>query len=447
MMKFLSLIVFFPLILNSQTPSLTGVASGLNSPTDIESFKMGLLVSELSGTIQYMPNLTKDSLVNFGGLNNVSASEANGLFGITIHPGFPDSNFLFAHYTYDTSYFEVRVSRFDINADTLDPSSEKVILLYDNFAFNHQGGDLIFGQDGYLYTTRGDGERSSADPRINGQNPQNIKGSIVRIDPSRDDFPNDPNRNYGIPIDNPFIDSLEILDEIYAFGFRNPWRISQDPISQKIYVGDVGWNSYEEINEVIPGNYGWSCFEGPLMHSDTSCFMDDIENMIEPVFYADRSKFASITGGFVYRGSRIPSWQGEYFFADFELGTLCKLSADSTAFCWDGTNSEITGNFVSFGEDHNRELYLADFVLGDIYRIDTTQVECLDTLVVLATDNMQTKIAAIENITIQVDSLYNTQFLSKEFDVLSVTSIYDSSCFIIDEDFCETKKYGFQLKK
>lgn len=437
----LILVVIIPCWAICQTPSLTEVFSGFDSPTHLVTYKEGFIVSELRGTLKYVPDLNKDSSVVVGVIPNVSDALGNGVYGLAVHPEFSENNYIYVHYTYDTTFFESRLSRFQICQDTLVSGSEKIILAHDNLASIHQGGNPIFGNDGMLYISKGDGEENPM-PKINAQNPMNIHGSVLRLDVSGDDFPDDTRRNYKIPDDNPFIDSPDILHEIYAFGFRSPWRITLDEETSDIYLGDVGWSDYEEINIIKPGNFGWGCTEGPLLHQQFACIDDPNFLPIQPVFAGKHNAFESITAGYVYRGSNYEAWIGKFFFADFTNGKLCIKSDEETA-CWDSSNSNtIRGNFVSFGEDHDNELYLANFNSGSIFRIDTTSVDCTniaDSIHVTTID--QGSYNATNHISIEVEDINGISFRTLEYDVLPITSIHSGSLYI-SSDICADFKNG-----
>jgi len=405
------------------------------------SYKEGFLVTELRGPIKYIPDLEKDSSIVVGVIPSVRDTMDSGVFGLAVHPEFPDSNYIYAHYSYDTTFFELRLSRFEICNDTLVFNSEKIILAHDNLASIHQGGNPIFGSGDFLYVSKGDGEGNDA-PKFNGQNTMNIHGTILRMDVNEDDFPTDPRKNYKVPADNPFVDSLLILDEIYAFGVRSPWRLTIDKETGDLYLGDVGWNDYEEINLIKPGNYGWGCTEGPLHHPQFPCNEDSNLTPISPIFSGKHEAFRSITGGYVYRGTQYPNWTGNYFFADFKNGKLCIISDDDTS-CWDSSNSNtIHGNFVSFGEDHLHELYLADLTRGIIHKIDTTHVDCaeiVDTLHI--SDIEQAGYHATDLIVVDAELVNEINFRTLEYEILPMPMITNSN-FYISSDVCADLQNG-----
>lgn len=449
-MRFI-LLVTFNLAFNyiqSQAPSLTPMFSGFNEPIDIVSNPIdeGMYILELSGTLKYIPDLGKDSVVIVGQLPKVRDFTANGAYGMTFHPSYPDSSFVYIHYTYDTTFFESRLSRFLLDDGVLDVSSEKVIFTDDNLVWFHQGGNPIFGQDGYLYLPKGDGDLNT-EPKINGQDPSTFRGAILRIDVDGDDYLNDSRRNYKIPPDNPFVANSNILNEIYAFGFRNPWRMSQDIQSDQIYIGDVGWRSFEEINILKKGrNYGWACFEGMLQHPEFPCFNNaDQSDLESPIFAGAHDIFSSITGGFVYRGVNNSSWVGKYIFGDFTSEMIC-IYDEGNVNCWDKSNSEIIGNFVSFGLDRMNEIYVADHTSGVISRIDEIEIDCTlipDSLNITSIE--QSNYQANEHISIKVQTNNSASLYSKNIEFLPTTQINEGAVIqgIVNLDYCNLRKTGY----
>ena len=292
-----------------------------------------------------------------------------GLLGLAFHPEFESNGFLYVNYTASDPRRTV-VSRFSRDASNpaqADPSSELILLEINQPYGNHNGGQVSFGPDGYLYIATGDGG-SAGDPLLNGQNPNTLLGAILRIDVNN----SSANRNYAIPSDNPFAGQSDTFkEEIYAYGLRNPWRFSFDSTTGNLWAGDVGQNDFEEIDIIVNGgNYGWKIREG------THCF-DPPEgctgqDLIPPAIEYGRSKGGSVTGGFVYRGSEIPEYFGKYIYADYASGRIWALSYDGTAVT---DNIEITDtnlNISSFGVDHQNELYICAFD-GLIYRLKRPQ--------------------------------------------------------------------------
>ena len=324
--------------------------------------------------------------------------DERGILGLAFHPGFADSQSAGYQkiYTYtsepadEPSDFTVVLppgADFDHqsviaewstdvgDADVIDPSSRREIMRIDEPQFNHDGGMLAFGPDGYLYISLGDGgaANDTADGHGddgNGQDPGNVLGTILRIDVDASDSANGA---YGIPVDNPFVADAGVADEIYAYGFRNPWRFSFDSVSGDLIVGDVGQDLIEEIDIVTSGgNYGWNLKEGTFKFDPaTGTVTDDLAGLpaglIDPVAQYDHDEGTTVIGGFVYRGADIPELTGKYVFGDFSSGFSTPdgrlLYADPAD--WEikefvlGLDDRKVGLYVkAFGVDASGELYL-----------------------------------------------------------------------------------------
>ena len=310
-----------------------------------------------------------------------------GLLGFAFHPNYQNNGYFYINYT-DTSsnnerVFRTVVARYSVssNRDVADPNSAVVLLRIDQPYSNHNGGWMDFGPDGYLYIATGDGG-DRFDPDNNAQDiTDNLLGKIVRIDVNRDEFPADPERNYGIPPDNPFVDA-EGDDEIWAYGLRNPWRNSFDSETGDLYIADVGQFLTEEINVQpadSPGgeNYGWDCTEGASCTAEATCTCND-DSLTAPVHvYNHNAGRCSITGGLVYRGCAIPDLTGTYFFADYcsaqifsfryENGGVHDLR-ERTAELAPGGGLSISG-ISSFGRDIDGEIYLCDIGGGEVFKV------------------------------------------------------------------------------
>ena len=246
-----------------------------------------------------------------------------GLLGFTFDQNYIDNGYFYIYYI-DFDGNSV-ISRFK---DTKNIESifntELKILQVDQPYSNHNGGSILIGPDGYLYIALGDGG-SGGDPFLNGQNGNTLLGSILRIDVSRTSEDN----RYQIPNDNPFIDNDNFKDEVWAYGLRNPWRMSFDMKTGKLFVGDVGQDNFEEINIIEKGgNYGWNIMEG------NSCFNNEIcnkENLIMPIIEYSHSEGCSVTGGYVYHG-RIESLKNKYIFSDFCSGNIWTIDLSNNEY-------------------------------------------------------------------------------------------------------------------
>ena len=258
------------------------------------------------------------------------------------------------------------ISRFVVSQDPAqaDPSSKVVVLTVDQPAANHNGGQLAFGPDGFLYAGLGDGGRAG-DPLGNGQNTQTLLGKMLRLDV-------DHGQPYTVPASNPFAGDLGFRPEIWATGLRNPWRFSFDRATGDLYIADVGQDEYEEIDYQPAGsrggeNYGWSIMEG--LHCYPAGEACDPAGLILPVAEYDHSQGCSVTGGYVYRGQQFPSLDGTYLFGDYCSGRIWGLARDGQGQWRMAEVGRANVEPSSFGEDESGELYLADLQGVQLYKI------------------------------------------------------------------------------
>ncbi|MEX2124030.1 MAG: PQQ-dependent sugar dehydrogenase [Woeseia sp.] len=328
-------------------------------------------VVEKAGVVREFPNDPGAALGDITVFADItdrvdSSPSEGGLLGMAFHPDFDANGEVYLSYTQSAGGLESVVSRFVIDAaGALDVASEEIVLTVPQPAGNHNGGNLVFGPDGFLYIGFGDGGGSAA--QENGQDTTNILGDIVRIDV--DGAP------YAIPGDNPFAGNTECqqgfgtLDcpEIFAWGFRNPWRFSFDRQTGELWVGDVGQNAWEEVDRVeISENYGWNdregahCFEPP-----TNCATDSVD----PITEYSHDLGSSITGGYVYRGSDIPDLAGFYLFGDFGSGRIWAVPADSQQGVAPDELIDTGLNIASFGESNDGEIYVIHISGGTIHQI------------------------------------------------------------------------------
>jgi quinoprotein glucose dehydrogenase len=281
-----------------------------------------------------------------------------GLLALAFHPKYAENGRLFVYYAAKdprrTVLSEFRVSA--DNRDAADPASEKVILEVEQPWGNHEGATVLFGPDGFLYVSYGDGG-SAGDPHNNGQNLGTLLGSIIRIDVDR----SEDGRAYAIPADNPFVGRNGARGEIWAYGLRNVWRMSFDRETGDLWAGDVGQDRWEEIDLITKGgNYGWRVREG--MHAFRGGEAEGRE-FIDPVVEYSHREGLSVTGGYVYRGSEHPKLRGVYLYADYVTGKVWGLRYENGSVA---ANGEILVSnrryFVSsFGEDESGELYVCAF--------------------------------------------------------------------------------------
>lgn len=362
------------------TVQLQSVASGFASPVTVTNAGDGsgrLFIVEQPGRIRILVNGTVLPTPFLDIHELVSCCGEQGLLGLAFHPSYSNNGFFYIDYTDvngDTVVARYTVSLNDPNLG--DPASAHIILTQAQPFPNHNGGQLAFGPDNYLYIGLGDGG-SGGDPQENGQNLGTWLGKILRVDIDGDDFPGDPNRNYAIPPDNPFVNNPNALDEIWAYGVRNPWRFSFDHETGDLLIADVGQNAWEEVDfqpaaSAGGENYGWDVLEGTHCFEDEppgSCnqFLNGASTL--PVLEYNHSLGCSVTGGYRYRGQLYPQLDGIYFYADYCSGRIWGAirQADET---WVSQQLLQTSfNITTFGEDEAGEVYLADQSGGTLYRL------------------------------------------------------------------------------
>ena len=280
-----------------------------------------------------------------------------GLLAMAFSPKVADDRSLYLYYSASSPRRSV-LSRFKIREDdTADPESEEVLLTIGQPFGNHNGGNVVFGPDGMLYLSIGDGGAAN-DPMNNAQNLGTPLGSVFRIDVSG----RDEKRPYLIPSDNPFLETEGALPETWAYGTRNIWRMSFDRETGELWAGDVGQNKYEEIDVIRRGgNYGWRIREG--LHEFSKETPTEGVELIDPVVEYPRGDGISVTGGFVYRGSARPEARGVYLYADYRSGRIWGIRADDGVLTEGPVEVARLRNSLisSFGEDADGELWLCTF--------------------------------------------------------------------------------------
>lgn len=354
---------------------LAFVAGGFEAPLDLASAHDGsrrLFVVDKPGQIFVIqPDGTVNDAPFLDLRSRVSTEIERGLLGLTFSPNYADDGKFYVNYTDlegDTVVSEFTVSD---DPDIANPNSEQELLWVNQPASNHNGGQIVFGPDGYLWTALGDGGGGiSTDD--NSQDNTDLHGALIRIDVRN--YNEDDDMPYDIPPDNPFVGGGEDRAEIWAYGLRNPWRFSFDSATGDLYVGDVGESTYEELNYVaapLQGgyNFGWNITEGlhcnAIEYQDESC---DKTGLIPPVLeYPHEGGNIAITGGFVYRGTAMPKLVGKYLFSDYGSGRIWATSADDG---WQTTLLIDPPMFIdSFGVDEQGELYVVDLRTDAIYKI------------------------------------------------------------------------------
>jgi glucose/arabinose dehydrogenase len=332
-------------------------------------------VVEQRGTVQVFDNATNvasmSTFIDISG--RVSSGGEAGLLGMAFHPDFANNGEVFLSYTAPGSTngrpFDSTISRFTSNDAglTLDDASEEIILIVFQNRTNHNGGQIAFGPDGFLYAGWGDGG-GGGDPDMRAQDNTNLLGTFTRIDINGI-------APYAIPSGNPFSGEALCVNgfsaggncpEIFAWGLRNPWRWSFDSMTGQLWAGDVGQGAWEEIDIIEASNdYGWNIREGAHCYNAATCAM----TAVDPITEYGRSDGVSVTGGYVYRGSAISDLQGHYVYGDFGSGRIWSVLASSAP----GTVGDelLASNLAisAFGEGNDGELFVLDYGTGNIYRI------------------------------------------------------------------------------
>jgi glucose/arabinose dehydrogenase len=386
------------------------LASGFNAPVGIVNAgddrlfileQRGLVrIIDKEGEIMETPFLDLSDIVSQSGFER-------GLLGLAFHPDYIENGYFYVNYTREPDGTTV-VSRFSsdsVNENLADRNSEIQLLTVEQPYSNHNGGQLLFGPDGYLYIALGDGG-SGGDPQNNGQDLTTMLGKILRIDVNADG-----DTGYGIPEDNPFIGEETALDEIWAYGLRNPWRNSFDRFTGDFWIADVGQGAREEINfqpAASEGgeNYGWRCYEGNLTYNLEDC--NENEDMVSPVFdYSHQGSgcTGSVTGGYVYRGAKYNGMFGIYIFADYCTGRLYTVTQNEEGFEGQQAGSLDATEITSFGEDQYGEIYLAMQNAGEIYKV----VETGDCMPVARIEDEQTVFDIQQGDTVVLNAFYNPE--------------------------------------
>ena len=363
-----------PLSINIEEWCDGPTGNGFENPVEISNANDGRIfiveqdgviwIADSLGQVNATPFLDIDAIVNSGG-------NEQGLLGLAFHPNYDQNGFFYVNYTSSVGGGNggtSRVSRFSVSADPdiADPNSELIIYTVSQHSSNHNGGEVVFGPDGFLYIGFGDGGGAN-DTGNWSQNTQSALGKMIRIDV-------DNGSPYSVPADNPFLSDPNTLDEIWAIGLRNPWRYSFDADNGDLWIGDVGQNAVEEVDVQLASsvggeNYGWRCYEGNTPFNTAGCGPStDYVFPVSEHFHNDG--WCSLTGGFVYRGATYPLLNGHYIYVDYCAGEFFALESDDNGgFTKRNVLNSGQFGFSSFGEDMYKEMYVANRSNGIIYKI------------------------------------------------------------------------------
>ncbi|MGQ0572471.1 MAG: PQQ-dependent sugar dehydrogenase [Armatimonadota bacterium] len=340
----------------SPRPQLQQMATDLSDPvfvTHAGDRSGRLFVVEQPGVVRIIRDGRLLSAPFLDIRRRVTSGGEMGLLSVAFHPRYASNGRFFANYTSETGGLKTVIAEYHVSPGNADVAgaTERVLLEIAQPFQNHNGGLNLFGPDGMLYIGMGDGG-SAGDPFNNGQRMEALLGKLLRIDV-------DGGSPYRVPPDNPFVGRAGARPEIWALGLRNPWRFSFDRAIGRLFLADVGQNAWEEIDLIERGgNYGWNIMEGAhCFRPATGC---NTAGLRLPIAEYGRSGGCSVTGGYVYRGSRLPDLAGRYLFGDYCSGRLWSLHETSSGR-WTMTQLMDTGlRISSFGEDQNGEVYLVD---------------------------------------------------------------------------------------
>ncbi|MCS6935268.1 MAG: PQQ-dependent sugar dehydrogenase [Chitinophagales bacterium] len=382
----------------AQSPKiqLVQLATGFTSPVDIKHCgddrlfivqQNGIIrIMQKNGVVNTTPFITIDSVLSSG--------NEQGLLGLAFSPNYKQDGYFYVNYTFNngTSTGVTRISRFSVSPTDSNialPASEQVILSFNQPYTNHNGGNMMFGPDGYLYIASGDGG-SAGDPQGYGLNKNTFLGKILRIHVTGQS-------TYTIPPTNPFVGQTNVKQEIWSYGLRNPWRCSFDRLTGDMWIADVGQQNWEEVsfepaNDTGGRNYGWKCYEGYAVYNNASC--SQATNHTPPIHvYGHTGGHCSITGGYVYRGVQHNALFGRYIFTDYCSGQFWSIRRlPNGNFVNDTLQDFFNNQFTSFGEDNMGELYVcyrggATGTGGRIYKIVDTS-DCKPVAHILSPDTI-----------------------------------------------------------
>jgi len=362
------------------TFDLIPVATGFSNPLDLQQPQDNsgrLFVVEQGGHIQIIQNdgtRAASPFLDVSTRTGFTSGGETGLLGLAFHPLYSQNRRFFVNYTRTISgQLQSVIAEFTASSSDpnfTDANTENILFTVNQPFNNHKGGGLAFARDGFLYIGLGDGG-SGGDPQCNAQNINVLLGKMLRIDV---DAPHSPGLNYAIPATNPFV-GQNARGEIWLYGLRNPFRFSFDTANGNLWIGDVGQNSFEEVDMLTPqqggANMGWNLREGT--HPFSTACMQSGNTLTDPVFDYDRSQGdETVIGGHVYHGTKMPALSGTYVFGDFISGRVWSLHQTGQTFARSNVTTTSGGDLAAIGDDQAGELYLARYSTGVIARIHQT---------------------------------------------------------------------------
>lgn len=418
---FFLLICLVSSFISAQNIDIELVANGFDRPVSIKhAFDNKLFIVEQKGIIKI---LNANGSVNSTPFLDINAKVSDsggerGLLGLAFHPNYAANGFFYVNYVNNSG--NTVIARYSRTSETeANVTSEVILLTINQPASNHNGGDMCFGPDGFLYIASGDGG-GSGDPSNYAQNLNSLLGKLLRIDV--DDTSN--GKNYAIPTTNPYLNdgNANTLPEIWAYGLRNPWKFSFDITTGDLWIADVGQGMYEEINMVSPTlaglNYGWRCYEG-LNHPYNTSECPPENNTTRPIAEYSHSGSGifkcSITGGYRYRGLLFPNFAGLYFFADYCSDEIGILTPNGTNWSMTFPKKYNNKGWTTFGEDVNGEIYIAGIESGEVFKIVDTSLN--------VEDSNQLSISMYPNPTQNLLN-FNTSLLKKPLDYIKIYDIH-----------------------
>jgi glucose/arabinose dehydrogenase len=367
------------------TPVIT---SGLNEPLQLVNAGDGsnrIFIVQKGGTILAFDG-SYNLLSTFLTVTNISTLGERGLLSMAFHPSFSSNGFFYVYYTNSNGDLELARYKVSSNPNLADASSKATLITIPHPTHNnHNGGELHFGNDGYLYLSTGDGG-GSGDAANNAQNTSVLLGKILRFNVNTSTTA----PFYSIPSGNPF------GNEIYDLGLRNPFRWSFDKLTGDMWIGDVGQNSWEEIDFRAAGtgpglNYGWRCYEANSPFNLSGC--GSASTYVFPAYTYPASSPAAITGGLVYRGAAYPALQGWYLSADFYSGVFYKIIPNGGGGWNTSTQTLPTTGIADFGETENGEAYAVSLIGNSVHRIGTTSTIGVSELNTPTTENVYSSVS------------------------------------------------------